>query len=69
MVTTVIYSIPICKLNEYMIVLNKCNIERDIHDSGIEVLFKRILQRNYVYIETLGVEGYVAISQNELYRG
>ena len=68
MVTTVIYSIPICKLDNYIILLNKCNTEREYHDIGIEVLFKRILQGNYVFIETLGVEGFVAVTQNEFYR-
>jgi hypothetical protein len=68
MVTTVIYSVPICKLNDYIILLNKCNIKRDSCDIGIEVLFKGILQGNYVFIETLGVEGFVAITQNEFYR-
>ena len=68
MVTTVIYSIPLCKLDNYIILLNMCNTERDRSDIGIEVLFKRILQGNYVFIETLGVEGFVAITQNEFYR-
>ena len=68
MVSTVIYSVPMCKLDNYIILLNKCNIERDLCDIGIEVLFKRILQGAYVYIETLGVEGFVAITQNEFYR-
>lgn len=68
MVTTVIYSVPICKIDDYAVVLNMCNIERDNYDIGIEILFKRILQGNYVFIETLGVEGFVAVTQNELYR-
>jgi len=68
MVSTVIYSVPICKLDDYSILLNKCNIERDLYDIGIEVLFKRILQGRYIFIETLGVEGFVAITQNEFYR-
>jgi len=68
MVSTVIYSVPICKLHDYTILLNKCNIERDFYDIGIEVLFKRILHGEYVYIETLGVEGFVAITHNEFYK-
>ena len=67
-VSTVLYSVPISNLENYEIILHKCNEYLENTAQGIEVLFNNLIKGNFTNIKLLGVEGWVAVTKGELYK-
>ena len=67
-ISTVLYSLGINNINEYIYILHNCNSFYENQYGSLEDIIKTYIQSPLILLEKIGVEGWVAVTENEFYQ-